>query len=158
MFDDRTIFLKFPEPSSSSQLIGDTHYPNISGIQSLSYLNQLRPSTLLGFLCACGPSQVIVFEQIVCSYTLQLPQPYEMFGSPLMNKDPADYVSALTSTFCGGHTSRKWKQNAAEKKAMDLVLQCADVLSQRSVNADDQHKQQYRLWYEGIVTLVTSFQ
>ena len=81
-----------------------------------------------------------------------------MFGSPLMNKDPADYVGALANTSYEGHSSRKWKQNAAEKKAMDLALQCADILSQRSVNAEDKQKQQYRLWYEGIVTLVTSFQ
>lgn len=75
-----------------------------------------------------------------------------------MNKDPADYVSALTNISYEGQSGRKWKQNAVEKKAMDLVLQCADILSQRSVNAEDKQKQQYRLWYEGIVTLVTSFQ
>jgi hypothetical protein len=50
---------KTPGPEAKGGSASGSAAPSKEAVLALPYLSALRPSTLLGYICACGPSQVI---------------------------------------------------------------------------------------------------
>lgn len=152
-------------PSSTSQVPGGVAFnasvaPSRVKLLQLPYVAQLRPSTLLGYLVSCAPSQ--------------LPSPHDVDGRSL-----ASYVADLTDISVekahphaadaqlrsrwaysirslypvGGSLSPIWGKIESEVKCWNAVQQCEDIFFQRITVADGMNKQQMRAWHEAILDM-----
>lgn len=130
--------------------------PERSVLLSLDFVDDLRPSTLLGYLICCGPTQ--------------LPLPHEA-----LNKDISFYIDGLLecseamspATYHQRYVSQvlvslralyhsktnAWKKVRNEKRNWEDVQQSLDVFFQRIAVAEGEQKALMRNWYEAIIDI-----
>ena len=138
--------------------------PSRALLMQLPYVLNLRPSTILGYLISCAPSQ--------------LPSPYDLEDNTLML-----YLSELTDVMIDGkdlpvdinshiYTVRSlysivtnnnnqslgsWSKVENEIKAWALIQQSLDIFFQRLSVAEGNQKQQMRAWYEAMIDIGTQY-
>ncbi len=138
--------------------------PDRTKLMSLPYIHSLRPSTILGYLLACAPTQCplpvnSLFTKDGAPDGLDLYIEELLDLSSIMADTPSGKVTSVRSFYVhskGNPTA--WKNIANEKKNWEKIQQCLDTFFQRITVADgEQHKQHMRLWYETIMDIGSQF-
>ena len=149
--------------ANSSAAGTSVHAPNRSQLIQLPYINQLRPSTLLGYLISCAPSQLPsphdVENRTLTSYVQDLS---EVSGVELKSfhreggeesKAQARLLHSVRSLYRSAASSMSanaWAKAESESKAWGVVQQCEDIFFQRITVADGAQKLLMRSWHDVI--------
>lgn len=146
--------------------------PNRNRLLALDYVQDLRPSTLLGLLMAAGPSQLPLPPDLpgqqgkdIATYVLDLVQALAAAtssSSPSTQQSSVRNIYLPTPAMMAGHphhhhaaaTTWTWKKIPVEKASWELIQQCLDVFFQRLTVAEAaEQKQEMRAWYEVILDI-----
>jgi hypothetical protein len=131
---------------------------NLALLKSRHYTSALRPSTLIGYLVAMAPPQlpspVSANDTTAASFLAML-----LAAPPPSDSDAIRTLSPTAATFKTpfGFESVEWLHvadlavNEGQSQFWSLVLQCLDVLMQRSAVAEPLAKEAMRRWYQVIV-------
>ena len=148
--------------ASSSAAGTSVHAPNRSQLIQLPYINQLRPSTLLGYLISCAPSQLPsphdVENRTLTSYIQDLS---EVSGVELKSfprdggedlKVHARLAHSIRSLYrsASAASANAWVKAESESKAWSVVQQSEDIFFQRITVADGAQKVLMRSWHDVI--------
>jgi hypothetical protein len=127
----------------------------------------MRPSTILGYLLACAPTQCPL--PVNSLFTKDGPADgLDFYIEDLLDLTPVMTAGTTKSTTTvrlfylrskGQNTSvHAWKNIPNEKKSWECIQQCLDTFFQRITVADgEQNKQHMRLWYETIMDIGSQF-
>lgn len=156
--------------------------PHRNRLLALDYVQDLRPSTLLGLLMAAGPSQLPLPPDLpgqqgkdIATYVLDLVQALAAATSTASSSAAAAASPSAstqqssvrniylpTPAMMTGHphhhhaaaTTWTWKKIPVEKASWELIQQCLDVFFQRLTVAEAaEQKQEMRAWYEVILDI-----
>lgn len=149
--------------------------PNRNRLLALEYVQDLRPSTLLGLLMAAGPSQLPLPPDLpgqqgkdIATYVLDLVQALAAASSASASSASTQhstvrniYLPTPAMIACHSHhhhhsaaTTWTWKKIPVEKASWEMIQQCLDVFFQRLTVAEAaEQKQEMRAWYEVILDI-----
>jgi hypothetical protein len=120
---------------------------NLALLKSEHFSGRMRASTLLACLICMAPSQLPSPVEKVASPNAYLRL---LAGTPLTSRDAAG-ISVFGTDAIAYQYSRDMESLPAQTEFWALVLQCLDILMQRSAVADASLRESMRLWYELIV-------
>lgn len=159
----RLLFMESEQKNASASAANSpAQAPNRSQLIQLPYINQLRPSTLLGYLISCAPSQLPsphdVENRTLSSYVQDLS---EVSGVELKSslsregddsKTQAKLAHSIRSLYrlASSTSVSAWVKAECESKAWGVIQQCEDIFFQRITVADGAQKQLMRAWHDVI--------